>query len=126
MTPETMTFDPVQLGIVGIALMIVWRVLGLIQQMITKKNGGEVKSTIDVEHFKDITDLHRFIELAQRIKDIHDYTIRAQQSEDRGRHSCLWNSRDEVVTMVSTMKEILTEIVGLRADIRAAIDKKVL
>ncbi len=100
------TSSPLELGIVGVALIVMWRGLGILSDSLAKKR--EVRE-----------DERSYAELGQLIKSIHDYTLRAQRSEDSGRHSCFWHSRDEVILLTTTMQAILKEIVGLRNDLKS-------
>lgn len=110
------TKEILDLGLVGIALVLLWKGLDIIRlQMTTKKlaayDGIPLMSPlacqIDPQHFAHVL-------------EAHDMLLTMKEQIAAGNFGCAWKGRDEVRDLLEIMKTLVVEIKGLRRDLAHA------
>lgn len=85
----------VEYGLLGVTLMIIWRLLELGRTYMMKNSGAIPEDRV----------LHQ-----QQVREIHAYTEAVQQMIAAGKFECQWRDRDEVRDMIETMRKLVSSI----------------
>lgn len=116
-----------EFGAIGFALMIIWRLTGILQYKWTGrqiKNGDIPMMTplacqVDPQHFQ------RIINIDSKTDTIRNYTVanepamrKVRDGVGAGTFSCVWKDRDEVLMHVSAMRELTKAMNALTVEIK--------
>lgn len=101
-----MDYSLVDLGGLGLGLMLTWKVLDFAKQILLAKKGNGP------------SDIYQ-----QRIKEIHDYTEGVKLSIARGEFACAWQGRDEVLNMINLQERMLEAMAANTVAITALTDQ---
>lgn len=90
--PSSPSLSPVEFGLIGFLLILIWHVLNIGKQLfLAKQRDGQT------------TPCHADPTYAQRLRDIHEYVEDTGHRIDRGEFSCRWD-REEVRDMLDVTK----------------------
>lgn len=94
--------DPkiIEFGVVGLALIIVYRLSGIVGHLVLHKKGIAAACQVDPM-------------CMQRIEAIHEHTEDITQRVNRGDLQCAWHGRDEVRDMLEGMRALNTSMDNL-------------
>lgn len=115
----------VELGIVGLVLLVMWRLLAVMQMwwMSRDGRGGSMYMTrlacqTDPQHFERIITMSKTVkELAESKKENEPAMKLIREGVGSGAFGCTW-TRDEVLRMVIAMEDNTKATVALTAEIR--------
>lgn len=94
-----------EFGLVGLVLIVVYRMLGIMQHMILARKGISNGQTEP-----------RYYE---HIKEIHALATRANNEISTGKFNCAWHDREEVRDLKTSMQALTTAMTELTAEMRA-------
>lgn len=103
-----------QFGIAGLALMVVWRLLGMVQfkwmARQTDINGTPFMTPLacqtDPEHFMRIKRMDAKLNIVEKYAENNEPAMRkVRDGVASGAFSCTWKDRDEVLLFQSAMRE---------------------
>ncbi|RKZ20203.1 hypothetical protein DRQ50_00155 [bacterium] len=87
---------PTEYGLIGFLLILVWKVLGVGQQLFLARRGAgdslPYPCAKDPVHF-------------QRIKEMHQMAKADETDKARGMYGCQWKDRDEVRDLLELMRK---------------------
>lgn len=110
MTPTMTGYAPLDFGLLGVALIVIYKLADLLKSLYLSRKGndnGAVTLRLDAM-------------TAQRIKEIHQHAERMSQSVDRGMFACAWTGRDEVRDLMENLRELSNEVRLLRNELQKA------
>lgn len=114
------------LGLTGLALIVVWKVLDFAKWVLLKKQGVSSNGTplmsalacqMDPQHFAHIKEVHEMMSDAQDTVKTDHATLQALKRQAEQGGFCAWHGRDEVRDLLELMRTLVTEIRGLRGDL---------
>ena len=76
--------NPLEYGVVGIILLVIWKLLGVAQTLFLAKR---VEPAANLIHHLQIEEIHKMTEATEKQKN-------------EGKFNCQWENRDEVVRSV--------------------------
>lgn len=108
------SYSPMEYGLVGFLLLLIWQVLNVGKQLFLAKKGASSTGPTVMSALACQTDpLY-----SQRIRDIHAHTLAVQKQIDRGMFQCQWHGRDEIRDFLEALKEQTAEMRALRDEIK--------
>ena len=89
----------VEFGVVGLALIVTYRVLGIMGHLLLSKKGIAAGAACQMDSA-----------YLRRIYEIHKHTEGVQRQIDSGEFHCAWKGRDEVRDMLESIRTLNTSI----------------
>ena len=112
MPAELINIDPMQFGLVGFVLILMWKVLDVGVKLTLAKR-GTVTTSSTTTATPAICQMDR-----QLLKDIHTHTVGVQKQIDQGHFSCQWKSRDEIRDLLDAIKDQTRAMIALSEELR--------
>lgn len=101
--------SPIEYGLTGFLLILVWRVLSIASSLfLAKKVPAQTAGLAcqqDPRHF-------------QRIKELHEMTMDTEKQKVSGKFGCAWQGRDEVRDSLELQRQLLKAIQELTLELR--------
>lgn len=97
MEHATSAVSALELGIVGLALIVMWKITDAGKQLFLASKVPQMDPACPRDPI-----------LGQYIKEIHDYTETVQTQIAQGEFQCQWRDRDEVRDFMEIMKNQIT------------------
>lgn len=105
----------IQLGIVGIALIVMWKLLDLVKLWWVTRDGKaadgagymtRLQCMVDPAHFERIKTMARQVDWIFGYSKDNEPTLRTiREKVPAGDFGCTWKDRDEVLQMIQTIKD---------------------
>ena len=103
MPSELANVAPTEFGLVGLVLLVVWKLLGVAEKMIMSKRNGHSDHPSGLSRLACQVDPAHF----HRIIEIHENTEELKTQMSQGSMSCQWRDRDEVRDYLEIAKQQL-------------------
>lgn len=117
-----------ELGIVGLALVVTWRMTELLKMWWLTKDGKASNGTqymtklqcmSDPTHFERQKQTHKMVEWLFGYSKANEPALKAiREGVPKGQFGCAWKDRDEVLALIQAMKELATAMNYQTAELR--------
>jgi hypothetical protein len=94
--------NPLDYGIVGIILLVIWKMLGVAQTLFLSKRIEPAPC----------------LKFHQQIEEIHKMTEATERQKSEGKFGCRWVNRDEVVNSIASHGQHTEALQVLTAEIK--------